>query len=291
MDMKPSTRLFLTSWVVLFGLALANASATADSVELERLFGMGPAKTFTIRSEILDRDFHVYVRLPLKYEESDCDWPVVYMLDGGILFPMLTPYHFMLEIDELAPPAVLVGISYGGLGFDNGNMRSTDYTAPAPEPEYYGGASAYQEFLAEELIPRVRKDYRIDQERSLVLGQSLGGQFTLYTALTRPDLFGAYLSINPALHRNVEYFIDLEPAERASPAPLMITRASEDGEPFRIALDRWLEHWRSAQSDALDLSVTPLEGQHHASSAPAAYRAALAWWAADKPMQCAESAQ
>ena len=98
-------------------------------------------------------------------------------------------------------------------------------------------------------------------------------------------------SINPALHRNVEYFIDLEPAERASPAPLMITRASEDGETFRAALDRWLEHWQSAQSDALDLSVKPLEGQHHASSAPAAYRAALAWWAADKPTQCAESAR
>jgi hypothetical protein len=49
----------------------------------------------------------------------------------GILFPMLAPLHFMTELDEVAPAAVLVGISYGGLGYANGNMRPTDHTAPA----------------------------------------------------------------------------------------------------------------------------------------------------------------
>lgn len=270
------TRLVLLAWMTTTGLA--PASAPADAPELDRLFGLGPVETFTIESETLDRDFHIYVRLPRDYHQTDCRWPVVYLLDGGILFPMLAPLQLMMEFDELAPPAVLVGISYGGLGFANGNLRSTDYTAPAPEPDYFGGADHYQRFLADELIPRIKTDYRVDHDNSLVLGQSLGGQFTLYTALTRPALFGAYLSINPALNRNVDYFLDLDAPARAESTPILITRASEDGDAFRLALDRWLAHRQDSGSSALSLAVEILEGQHHASSAPAAYQAAMQWW-------------
>jgi predicted alpha/beta superfamily hydrolase len=276
--MNPDKRTMVLPALLLAGLLWAAVSPASEGRRLERLFGLGPVDTFTLESETLGRDFHIYVRLPRDYAESDCDWPVVYMLDGGILFPMLAPLHLMMEIDELAPPAVLVGISYGGLGYAKGNMRSTDYTAPAPEPEYYGGADDYQRFLAEELVPRIDAGYRVDHERSLVLGQSLGGQFTLYTALTRPGLFGAYLSINPALHRNLDYFLDLEPAARTAATPLMITRSSEEDARLSAPLDRWLQDWRSGGSSALALTVRPLEGQHHASSGPAAYLEAIRWW-------------
>lgn len=270
-------------WLFVFFIAASFSSHAIADEALDRLFGLGPVETFTIQSETLDRGFHIYVRLPLEYEESACDWPVVYLLDGGILFPMLAPYHFMMQIDELAPAAVMVGISYGGLGSANGNYRSTDYTAPAEEPELFGGAAAYQSFLADELIPRIEADYRVDQSSSLVLGQSLGGQFTLYTALTRPDLFGFYLSMNPALHRNLDYFKQLEPAERTTPTPILITRSTE--EPSRLSgpLQQWIRHWQVSNDDALALDIHWLANQHHASSAPAAYREAMQWWS---PAEC-----
>lgn len=265
---------------LLFALLTACASTPSPDESLERLFGMGPIEQFTISSATLGRDFHVYVRLPQDYEARACDWPVVYLLDGGILFPMLSPYQLMLEIDEQAPPVVMVGISYGGLGYANGNLRSTDYTAPAPEPEYYGGAFAYQDFLAEELLPEIEGKFRVDADRSLVVGQSLGGQFTLLTALTRPELFSAYLSINPALHRNLDYFIELEPAEAASAVPLMITRSSEEMASLSQPLADWLAAWQTRGSDHLALELEWLEGHYHASSAPEAYRRAMAWWTA-----------
>jgi predicted alpha/beta superfamily hydrolase len=272
--------------MMLVSLLLIAPVAGASS-PLDRLFGLGPAvETFTVASEGLERDFHIYVRLPRAYDEADCDWPVVYVLDGGILFPMLAPYQLMLEIDELAPQVVMVGISYGGLGFANGNLRSTDYTAPAPEPEYWGGADAYQDFLADELIPRINSDYRVDHDSSLVLGQSLGGQFTLYTALTRPSLFSRYLSINPALHRNAEYFVSLEPADRDAPTPILLTRSSEERPALVVALDEWLLGRSDAQRDALALDIEVLEGEHHASSAPSAYRAAMGWWAEAEKSAC-----
>jgi len=272
-------------WILLV-VGLLAASANGASTSLERLFGLGPSiDTFTLTSETLGRDLHVYVRLPRAYDETDCDWPVVYLLDGGILFPMLAPYQLMLDIDELAPQVTMVGISYGGLGFANGNLRSTDYTAPAPEPDYWGGADAYQEFLADELIAKINADYRVDHGRSLLLGQSLGGQFTLYTALTRPSLFSRYLSINPALHRNVDFFVELEPAAGEAP-PILLTRSSEEAPALAGPLDKWLLDRPQAQRDALSLDVQVLEGEHHASSAPAAYRAAMRWWSGASKASC-----
>jgi predicted alpha/beta superfamily hydrolase len=278
-------------WILLTAALLIAPGADA-SPELERLFGLGPTvETFSLSSETLERDFHVYVRLPRDYDDADCDWPVVYLLDGGILFPMLAPYQLMLELDELAPQLVMVGISYGGLGYANGNLRSTDYTAPAPEPDYYGGADAYQDFLADELLPRIEADYRVDATRSLVMGQSLGGQFTLYTALERPELFSAYLAINPALHANADYFIDLEPAAREAATPILITRASEDDPRFVEPLDRWLSSRSPSQREALDLTVAPLADQFHASSAPAAYRVAMRWWPDTSGSNCSGDGQ
>lgn len=281
---KHPSRQIKQSILAVFLVALC-CNPTAAKEELNRLFGLGPVETFTIQSETLGRDFHIYVRLPLEYEGSACDWPVVYLLDGGILFPMLTPYQFMMEIDELAPPAVMVGISYGGLGSANGNYRSTDYTAPAEEPASFGGATAYQGFLADELIPRIEADYRIDQDSSLVLGQSLGGQFTLFTALTRPELFGFYLSINPALHRNLDYFKQLEPSERTTSTPILITRSTEEQPRLSGPLQQWIRHWQASNDDALTLDMRWLTNQHHASSTPAAYRQAMQWW---PPAECNE---
>lgn len=273
------------SLMVIAICLMATIGPARASDELTRLFGLGPVDSLTIQSETLGRDFYVYVRKPLRYDQVDCDWPVVYLLDGGILFPMLTPYQFMMEIDGLAPPVLMVGISYGGLGFSNGNYRSTDYTAPAEDPEFFGGAFDYQDFLAAELIPRIQADYRVDQADSLVLGQSLGGQFILLTALTRPELFGHYLAINPALHRNLDYFLAIDPVERAVPTPLMMTRSTEEESRFSGPLHQWLSDWRAGSDPSLDLETRWLTDQYHASSAPAAYRAAMAWWG---PKTCAD---
>src|SRR6056297_4326234 len=185
---KPMALCASFSSLMLLLTLLGSENARADPW-LDRLFGLGQSDTFTLASETLDRDFHVYVRLPQAYEASDESWPVIYLLDGGILFPMLAPYHFMLTIDGIAPEAIIVGISYGGLGFANGNMRSTDYTASSDEVDHYGGAPEFQTFLASQLLPLIDQRYRTDPGRRVIVGKSLGGQFVLYTALTRPGLF------------------------------------------------------------------------------------------------------
>ena len=49
---------------------------------------------FKLNSAIIGRPFHIYVRYPQGYDKnSDKTYPVVYLLDGGSLFPILAANH------------------------------------------------------------------------------------------------------------------------------------------------------------------------------------------------------
>lgn len=235
------------------------------------LFGLGEREVFTVISERLGREFHILVRLPRSYGESERDYPMVFLLDGGILFPMLAPYQLMMEAEGSADEVIVIGISYGGLGFSNGNLRSTDYTAPSPDVAYFGGASVYQDFLADELLPRLYRKYRIDRDRTALLGQSLGGQFAIHGALTRPSLFSTFVAINPAIHANSAYFMDLEAARADPPTRLVVAMGSEDDPRFREPALAWIAARQAMDDPGFDFEILPLDGAHHATSAPAAY--------------------
>jgi predicted alpha/beta superfamily hydrolase len=239
------------------------------------LFGLGTRDTFVMSSGLIGRDFHVLVRLPRSYSESDRNYPMVLLLDGGILFPMLAPYQLMMEAEGSADELIVVGVSYGGLGFSNGNYRSTDYTAPSDQVEYFGGAALYQSFLASELLPRLEREYRIDASQRVVLGQSLGGQFAIHSALTRPELFSTFIAVNPALQANLDVFMTLEaePSERVR--TLVMAMGSEDPPRYRESAVQWLDDRLTRPAAGLKIDVIGLPDGHHATSAPAAYHAVI----------------
>ncbi|MEE4296729.1 MAG: alpha/beta hydrolase-fold protein [Wenzhouxiangella sp.] len=235
------------------------------------MFGLGDRESFTLSSEVIGRDFQILVRLPRSYESSDRDYPLIVLLDGGILFPMLAPYQLMMEAEGTADEALIVGISYGGLGFSNGNLRATDYTAPSPQVSYFGGAMAYQDFLSEELLPRLTREYRINSSQRVLLGQSLGGQFAMHAALTRPTLFSTYVAVNPAIHANADYFSTLEAVGSKKKRTLIMAIGSEDPIEYRDPAMQWFNHRSGTSSPGLNLELIELADAHHATSAPAAY--------------------
>ncbi len=130
---------------------------------------------------------------------------------------------------------ILVGISYGSSDFESGNYRSTDFTAPSEEREFWGGAKEFQAFLETELLPQIESDYRARADRRIVFGQSLGGQFVLFSALTRPDLFWGHIASNPALHRNLPFFLQNHAAagDAAPTARVFFASGTLDDPSFR----------------------------------------------------------
>lgn len=231
---------------------------------------------FALQSAATGRTHHIHVRLPEGYDPAAARlYPTVYLTDGDSLFPMLAPQHLFLTYDDDLPEAIVVGIAYGG--FDPAvNKRHIDFQSPgegvAPEE---AGAAAFQRFLKTELIPEIERRHRSDASRRVLFGQSRGGAFVLYSAVTDPDLFWGRIASNPSITPGIESL--LEPAASAARRDLTLIVASgtRDRADLQVEAARWLSVWQARPERPWRLFGERIEGGTHAANAPDAYRVGL----------------
>lgn len=264
--------------LILMGLS-SGSFLQADDLDSQLLQSLGEVKYHELKSERLARSFHIFVDLPENYLSSDQSYPAIYLLDGGNTFPLMAAYHHYLRFGDEAPEAILVGISYGADTFKEGNWRSTDYTAPSEEREFWGGATAFQAVLQEDLLPLIESSYRSDPSKRVIFGQSLGGQFVLFNALTKPELFFGHIASNPALHRNLPFFLNWhgEQAIKGPVSRVFVSSGEFDDPVFREPTLEWLGHWQLVNPAPWTLETRTLAGQTHLSATPEAFRQGLAW--------------
>lgn len=85
---------------------------------------------------------------------------------------------------------------------DHGLGRFEEFS-PWPEPRdgVTGHGEAYARFIADELLPWARGRYRLldTPQATCTAGSSLGGLFSLYLGLTRPDVFGRIVAMSPSV--------------------------------------------------------------------------------------------
>lgn len=233
---------------------------------------------FPVRSAATGRTHHIYVRLPEGYDPAAARlYPTIYLTDGDTLFPMLAPSHLFLTYDDDLPEAIVVGIAYGG--FDPAvNKRHIDFQSPgdgvAPEE---AGAAAFQRFLKAELIPEIERRHRSDGSRRVLFGQSRGGAFVLYSAVTDPDLFWGRIASNPSISPGMESL--LEPASPAARTDLglVLVSGTRDRPDIQAEDALWLSTWQSRRERPWRLLGVRIEGGTHAANAPDAYRQGLNW--------------
>ncbi|MCB1025465.1 MAG: hypothetical protein KDB79_13800 [Acidobacteria bacterium] len=153
-----------------------------------------------IRSSILNEERSIWVRVPLNYQQTSERFPVVYMLDGH------SPQPSMMAgiIEQQAwggkmPEMILVSIQ-------NTN-RSRDLT-PTDDGKggTVGGGDKFLQFIEKEVMPLVEKNYRT-QPFKIFAGHSLGGLTVVYSLVSRPDLFNAYIAASPVLDYDDNFVI------------------------------------------------------------------------------------
>lgn len=261
---------------------LFNAYALpADSFDPDGLQGLGDTRYHSFQSKTLGHALHVYVRVPGGVVQNpDQKFPTVYLLDGGINFPLLSSYYHYLRIGEEVPEMILVGLSYGSDRFEGGNFRSSDFTAPSQEREWWGKASTFQSVLEQELIPMIEATYASNPSQRIIFGQSLGGQFVLYSVLTRPEMFWGHIASNPALHRNLEYFMGWKgPTEMPLDVTRLFVSEGEFDDPrFKTPAMEWIKYWSTPErTKPFVLEFQELPGQTHLSSVTESFRRGLLW--------------
>jgi uncharacterized protein len=261
--MKPVHNQLLVAALLLGGCAsTATPPSTAPLDHLAALQG----DYFPIRSASNGRSYHIYVRLPEGYADAPHrKYPTVYLLDGDSTFPMLAPQHLFLNYDDNLPEAILVGIAFGSFA-PPANSRGPDF---GPE------AAAFQRFLKGELIPQVERRMRADPARRILVGQSRGGGFVLYSAFTDPGLFWGRIASNPSFPDHKPLLLAPAPAGRAD-SRLAVVSGTSDRPQLRADALAWFAAHQDKPTPWL-LKRIDIEGGTHAADLPNAYRRAMNW--------------
>jgi predicted alpha/beta superfamily hydrolase len=213
--------------------AVAWTATVPRAAELPAAPPVPPHEVFTIASARVGETRTIAVYLPPGYAKAEGRrYPVLYMPDGGLAedFP-----HVASDVDAAIRdggmrPMIVVGIE--------NTERRRDMTGPtevesdrkiAPR---VGGSAAFRGFLAEELMPEVRRRYRTDG-RNAIIGESLAGLFVLETFFLQPQLFDTSIALSPSLWWNGGALLRSAPAalDRWPPAlrrTLWVATAGDD---------------------------------------------------------------
>lgn len=196
------------------------------------------SQTRLMTSKLTERTYRISISLPLASFESANKswpfdqplqkWPVVYLTDANFFFGMMTELTRMMSWCGSTHDAIIVGIGYPedvnpqeawrdaivGRTHDFIPLRDealekndTDWLK---RPVITGGAPRFLQFIQQELVPMVEKEFPTDPKKRVLVGHSLGGLFAAYALFEAPGLFDTYLVSSPALTANDGYVFKQE---------------------------------------------------------------------------------
>ncbi|GAB3805782.1 hypothetical protein GCM10028819_39730 [Spirosoma humi] len=141
----------------------------------------------SLQSVPLNRTVYLTIILPPDYQTSDAAYPTLYLNDGQDL-PRL---HMTSVLDSLyrnmaIRPFVLIAIHAGDRIQEYGTAARADYMNRGSK------AALYTDFVLTELLPYVKKHYRVctEPEQSVFAGFSLGGLSAFDIVFHHPERFG-----------------------------------------------------------------------------------------------------
>ncbi len=190
---------------------------------------------------------------------------VLYLLDGGVNedFLHIAGLVQVLVSDGSMRPLRVVGIE--------NTQRRRDMTWPTTNPEYrkiapvVGGSAGFRRFLRIELMPEIARRYGVAGE-SAVIGESLAGLFAVETLLLEPDLFDAYVAVDPSLWWSNHALVDSADAQRGAtpPRPRAVFLANSS-EPSNAPLtERLAGILGQRRTDGLEVHFQSFQNETHA---------------------------
>lgn len=181
--------------------------------------------TYTFDSAIMADQRRVMVALPERYHASKRRYPTLYVIDADFHFDYVAATARNLARMGKIPPLLVVGVATNG----QADYIQTSTWSIAGEQDY-GGAEVFQSYLAEELVPRIDRQFRTSGDRAIA-GFSLGGLTVLQSWLATNSPFNAFLAMSPSVWFD-DYAIQTRAAKRlagknAPDAPLFLSLANE----------------------------------------------------------------
>jgi predicted alpha/beta superfamily hydrolase len=160
-----------------------------------------PVRIEKIESVKIGEGREFWVSLPDLYNESEEKYPVLLMLDGEINFTsgVIGGLRHAAQLGEM-PEFIIVGI----VNTDRGKDCFPEELTYSDGSKAGGRADRFLDFIVEELIPYIDKNYRSNKFRVLY-GTSNTGFTAVYALLRNPGLADYYVAASATLR--VPYFL------------------------------------------------------------------------------------
>jgi predicted alpha/beta superfamily hydrolase len=205
--------------VVLAGIALSASSLSfaqapvPSTIEGAEQYTLTAAKSRNRYRVDIYRVNSTIGKLPENYK-----LPVIYVLDGNTMFPMVSQMvNTNIAFSAQIPAVLVVAIGYvsdpaltRAQNITNSvSWRNRDLTPPLsagrpvpPGMSQVGGAPEFLNFINEDLKPFVASRYPVNPQDQTLVGHSLSGLFTIYALLNSPGSFQRYVAGSPSLFWN-----------------------------------------------------------------------------------------
>lgn len=175
--------LFISSLTV-FITPYCQSASTISIATIEKLY-----------SQELQEEREIWVYNPADSSPDNTErFPVMYLLDAEDHF--LSTVGMIKQMTGRWPAMIVVGIT---------NTNRNRDLIPALSGTK-GGGDKFMRFIEKELMPHIDSTYATAPYR-LFSGYSLGGLTVIHTLLNHPELFNAYIAIDPSLWWNDEALV------------------------------------------------------------------------------------
>jgi len=214
----------------------------------------------------LGRTRRIWLYLPPGYENSDVNYPVLYMHDGQNVFDAVTSFVGEWEVDETLNDLHEQGLDVPiVVAIDNGGVHRIDEYSPWVHTQYGGGeGDAYLDFIVNTLKPYVDQNYRTlpNRENTGISGSSMGGLISFYAGIRYPDVFGKLGVFSPSFPIFTDAFDAVNDIDLNHNYKIYIksgARESDIARDSRRMYDKLIQLGLS--SDQLKLDI-PGDGEH-----------------------------
>jgi hypothetical protein len=238
----------------------------------------------TCTSTFVKDSFDIYVTLPANYDSANQSFPVIFYMDANLKSgKKLRSIANEFANNHQPINAVFVGVGHTG---PYRTLRRRDFISPSITDSFltsidknYGHSDNFYEFLKNELIPFVEKNYKVNQNRSLI-GHSLGGLFSVYSLFKKDRLFTNYVALSPSLWVNGRRIYEFEKQYRKEStslhANLYLCSGTKETLNYILNGNRDMKSYLEGQQyTGLNLYYYEFEGETHNSEVSVALKTIL----------------
>ena len=163
---------------------------------------------FVLTCDTSGAEHAVSVTTPFRYESMDAAPPIL-CLDGAWTAGTVRDATRIMSMSGESPEAIVAGLSFADDSMGD-YLRSrarwfcpTEWVPPEEtgvkgiQAEDTGQALTYLAFIRDQVLPRLRHDWRVSE--TWLVGHSFSGLFGLRVLFSEPELFDKYLLASPSI--------------------------------------------------------------------------------------------